>query len=243
MTAAPETLGSLVLTTDSESPVDKPDFWAAQLESQDKYLGGFNFKGDIAQASVLMSEFGQGRNFIRDFFKGKVALEYPDIYIVRKSNADPRAFYHLGDFGGKMGTFVNKGHLEDASKQEIHQDDAIFTSEEYKFSSNIRTRFYLAGVEETHHAVFDALNPGHESPARYGMSKEEYHASEDEWQALHFKIKAAKERRIGKTVVDRLCELRDASAEIRTSQGLETDKVPYINRFSFLGRGYLFKRH
>jgi hypothetical protein len=203
--------------------------WELILRSNVDLIGGF--EGSIDRAAQLLARFGQGRRLVKDYFAQKVQVDYPDIWLTYN---EPKKYWDhaMGDFShlDQQGSAIQTSFLALASREYTEEVTDFSHFGNTSFYASPSDIFFLAGVEETHHAIYRQLHLGPEDFLGRDIvfSAPEY-ALESEWQALHYKIQFARATNVADFVVNQMVVMKEYAATYRKSQGLSIDTVPYLS--------------
>lgn len=172
------------------------------------------FSGNLEHAAYLMWAFSMGRRYIltRPEYRTQ-PIKPPMIALL----LDDTEEHEMGCIGGEI-TYIRGSYL--AKMSQHHPGDGIrITSINHtiSFEGKVIDHFGLAGIEETHHALYIQLHPdvaGNIDPLHVPMSQAEYDVQEMEYQALGWQLKFAKARPLSERTTQILQLRYDAATSI-----------------------------
>ncbi len=205
--------------------LNTPLEWSDWLHANAK-----GFKGNLTNAGLLMSEFVAGRNYVIDKLNSKnlKGFERPKVVILTDDFAAPSP---IGSALGGHASFVKQSFLEEYSLLDMYATTTVTRADgEVAFHGTIPDMFRLAGVEETHHGVFEQIKkdiPSGVNPLSSSIA--EYDAKEIEYRALKWQIRYAKEHHLPEHTINRLKERLEAARTIRTDLKNENVHVASVD--------------
>ena len=178
-----------------------------------------SFSGNRVNAGRIISalnegfEYTMGNLYMLDIFVAK----QPQI-IIAPENYPGKALMFTSGNGSNV--FVRMNYLEimssldaEVSEQEIHLDGSVF------FEGKLLDMFRLAGVEESHHAVFNQnfSRSGPKYSDSFDINLSEYDSQNEEFFALEWQIRYAKEKRLPVETLNVLVDRYSKAQKIRDS--------------------------
>jgi hypothetical protein len=190
------------------------DDWAQALRAGYDATG-MTFEGDMARAGACMAAFENGVRFVHDTFgELGVAEEVPIIRIVSDIQVkDSEA--GMAATAGEV--FINGLMLEDSSMcpaDELVTSPHPDTGQPPGMIGTMEQLYFLGGVEEAHHSIHERHMPPCE-PSNRSLPHIEYHTNEREYQALRWKLMAAKRTGMSQEMVGALEHTYHAATALR----------------------------
>lgn len=182
-----------------------------------------SFDGSLTNASLLMTHFVEGLNYIIKTLTSRgLRIEcLPDLVIPFKiAEHLPPIGYNLDD----KEIYVVKTFLELASRLNMEKMETAYTrNNEVGFKGTPPDIFLLAGVEEAYHAVFTQYKDhGHQEDLSGDCSLAEYTAQEDEYRALKWQIRFARDHNMPAETQKILQEELEQSRALRSARKSST---------------------
>ena len=175
-----------------------------------------DFKGNYENAGLLMASLTIGRNYVIDKLssRGLKGFEKPKVVILTQDSATSSP---IGSALGGHVQFVKRSFIEEYSQLDMSAKASVTrTDGEIAFIGTVPDMFRLAGVEETHHGIFEQINkdiPPGVDPLSSSMA--EYDAREVEYRALRWQIRYAQEHNLPQHTIDKLKERLASAKQVR----------------------------
>lgn len=220
---APSTHERMGISGTTQPPKDLVQFWGNFFTNNLEQLQGF--EGNTGNASQLMASFDVGREYILGQF-GEVFKEEKDIPSLSITVNVPSEYPPVFHDSESNKTVIRKRFIENASRLDPNEHRALRDrggAGEIVLVGTVNDLFLLAGIEETHHAVYGHLHPDEDADTghkRNDLTRAQYNALDPEWQALDFKIKYAREHNMSEETIRFLSEIQNTAKEVRRQQGL-----------------------
>ena len=156
---------------------------------KDRLLSDVEFKGDVENASILLTSLEKGLNYALADSKTKTPITI--LALADENKSKSFISYNLSPYGKDI--FVKKSFLITASNHDPSTNFSFTTSNgEVAFRGSFKNFFELTGVEEGDHSTFENFQNG---VIKAGENKTvaEYDAQEHEYRALKSQIEYASE--------------------------------------------------
>lgn len=180
-----------------------------------------SFNGNLANASLLMADFVTGIDYIIETLASRShrirELPNPDLVITPEIAENlPPIGYNSEDHE----IYVAQPFLEMASKLDMER---IVTTHAFNGEVGFRGTppdiFGLAGVEEGYHAIFAQFKDHvHQSLSGDNNSLAQYNAQEDEYRALKWQIRFAREHNMPAETTEILQEQLEQARALRSAR-------------------------
>ncbi len=189
-------------------------------ESWSSWLTEFfpTFEGNFETAGLLMASFTEGKKYLLDTLRtrGLTNFVVPAVLLLLQDSATHSPMGSQLDAGC---IFVKLSFLQEYSLLDPSVVRTITRADgEHVFTGTMIEFFGLAGVEETHHFIFEQIK-NISSPVidPLQVTVAEYDARENEYRALLWQLRFARKKNMRDSVCIKIRERLEAARIVRSS--------------------------
>lgn len=171
-----------------------------------------DFFGNKANTSRLLFEATQGMKYVRDKLEGKGLsnLRLPTLVVLVKEEG-PNPIGHTSGF-----VFIKKSFLEEYSNLTMNDAYTVTRADgDVAYQGTIPNLFRLAGVEESHHEIFEQCKNKQNGNDPLLQTIAEYDAKDHEYRALRMQLRHAIESGMQNMTVAKLQDRAAKAQEVR----------------------------